>query len=294
VNHPVPSLAEMGVNVPAELEDLIRRMLAKRREDRFESMGALLARMKDVRRLLTGISASSETGIEIDLSDLGNLQQQRIITQSLPAVDPSPSTSQSLRPQTHPKVSTPPRASGTPSGSMAAAREAPFVEVHTEDTGSEALPRSPQTAKHTTLTRFAPAVAGAALVCVLAGVGYVYWASPKPEAEPESDAEVALPVVPSVRVAFVSEPAGAEVFEHGVSLGVTPFSLDLPADRAGAPVREFLFKKAGFADEIRTTAVRGSGLELKVRMRAAGSPPPEDQGRGVGDKSDPDYKENPY
>jgi serine/threonine protein kinase len=53
VNKPLPSGADLGTNLPTEVEDLIRRMAAKDRNDRYQDYDSLLA---DVRRVREGFA----------------------------------------------------------------------------------------------------------------------------------------------------------------------------------------------------------------------------------------------
>lgn len=288
VNEPVPTFAKAGVQVPLELEDVIDQMLAKRREERFESMNATLGRLKDVRRLLTGISASVETGIDIDLSDLAAAAakaQPRVVAQG------GSTPSGPARP-------TPPV--GTPIAT-AVSREAAFAETPlAEDTGSGAVlrrSRKPATSG-SSLGRAAPYIAGGAFVVVLGALAFVASSSlsertaelPPPPSTGEHAAAVIEdePVIPApaakVRVRFESAPEGAEVFEHGVSLGVTPFEAELPRDRPGAEPREFLFKKKGFLEETELTAIAGDQMVVEAQLRPAPG----------ARKTPEDYKENPY
>jgi serine/threonine-protein kinase len=63
VNFPVPPIATQTpeADCPPDLEDIIQKCLAKRRDDRFPSMDALLERLKDAQRSISGISVAGES-----------------------------------------------------------------------------------------------------------------------------------------------------------------------------------------------------------------------------------------
>ncbi len=75
INEPVPSMASRGVkDVPEQLEALIRKCLAKAREDRFSSMGELLDEFKHVAVQLVSVSSSIDSLLSSgDLARLSEL-----------------------------------------------------------------------------------------------------------------------------------------------------------------------------------------------------------------------------
>ncbi|MCA9553224.1 MAG: protein kinase [Myxococcales bacterium] len=294
VNQPVPSFASLGIDVPPEVEDVIGQCLAKHRDDRFASMNALLVRLKDVQRLVTGNSAVMDTAFDIDISELSNVQGRHTAYPTPVSTDlPAPG---SLRPQTHPA-----RASATPTSGSQVPREVAFAETGPmDDTGSGLLLR--KGAKGSSMSRAAPWLAGGAFVVVLGVLAFVLARphggggvepTPGPSAGVVDDDPVEAPPKPvGVRVTFSSEPAGAVVFdEHGLSLGRTPLSTTLPPTR-GSGSSQFLFKLDGFKEENRGLRLEGDEVELSVKMSptAVEAPPP-----AGGDPEDDDaYKENPY
>jgi serine/threonine-protein kinase len=274
VNHPVPSISETspGVIVPHELEAAIMKCLAKKREDRFDSMAELLVRLKDVRRLLTGVSSASESGMglrlrgpDVSVSGPGQIE------------DLSLSGSASLRPQTHPRV----RASSVP-------MEAAFVDpsVHEDGNPTNSFMQQARLVQSPTarLSRLAPALAGTALVLVLGVLAYVM-SRPAPSTTPSAPPPIQEePHDLKARVRFNSTPPGAEVFQDGVSLGHTPLTVNLPRAQPGEPPEQFILKLAGHQDEIHEAALDSATIDISVRMR----PRPKDE------PGSEDYKENPY
>lgn len=299
VNQAVPSFKSLGVDdVPHEVEEVVHRCLAKHRDDRFESMNALLGRLKDVHRLLTGVSAATETGIEIDVSDFSTSGARPRV--SIPAdastdlpVPPIAST----RPQTHPARATP----------SAGGIEAPFSETGPlDETGSGLLMRASQVSP-SPLAKAAPWFAGAAFVVVLGVLAFVLTRgdSTTPVEVPSTPNAVAesteAPAAwPKVKVTFTSEPSGATVFDSsGLSLGRTPLTARLPRAREGAGAKSFLFKREGYAEETRQVRLEGDELEISVKLtKAGGAPNPAPAETSDPPETDPgedeDYKENPY
>lgn len=281
VNHPVPgvSATSPGVVVAPELEQVIGKCLAKKREDRFESMAELLVRLKDVRRMLTGISTASETGLGMDLRHIDSS-----VSASLGADDPSQSVSVSIRPQTHAV-----RATGTPVRATSVPSEAAFVDqaLHEDANPTNSLMHQARLLRGQGLARYAPMVAGAAFVLVLGVLAYVL-SRPSPSPAPSQPAPPATPSDPvpqKARVRFTSVPAGAEVFQDGVSLGHTPLSVSLPRTAPGTPPKQFIFKLPGHREEIHEATLDSASVDISVRMRPTSS---DTDGRPE------DYKENPY
>lgn len=303
VNHPVPKISEVtpGTSVPEELEAVIRQCLSKNREQRFASMGELLVRLKDVRRLLTGASGASELGVS--LAELQEGAARVSVTHApMNPLERSPHVSQSgvsisgsLRPQTRPitgtqsvsgprpilpKMSTPPPHSNSAiAASGIAQKEAAFVDLG-DDTPSPLGGRP--VAPSGNLTRFAPIAAGGALVLVL-GVGAYVLSSSRTTTEtpPAQPTETTRAVVES-RAQFTSTPEGAQVFERGRPLGTTPFSLTLPA---GPERRTFTFKLEGYEDEVIEERLDSASTKIQAHLLAKPKEP------APGDK---DYKDNPY
>ncbi len=282
VNQEVPWLREVGIGAPLEIEQVIRKCLAKKREERFNSMSELLVHMKDAHRLLTGVSAA-ETGAAIELSTLRR-SSQNVTSGPIPAVNTS------KRPQTH-----------------ASAGEAAFLDSSmavTDDTGAQSNSRiSPPVVPGgpSTLQKIVPMLLGGTLVVVL-GVWAFILARPNAgppaagpgtdsyaqEAAPEPVAEVKRK--PRVTVNLTSEPTGAEVFHNGVSLGMTPLKVPFAANTGGGKAQEFSFSLKGYSDQVKRIAIGESDLSVAVSF-GEGSPEATPQNNGNGSV---DYKENPY
>jgi len=300
VNQPVPTLASMGVDANYEVEEVIHRCLAKHRDDRFESMNALLGRLKDVQRLLTGISAASETGIDVDLSEFSAAGGRASIlppgamgTSDLPVPQLA-----SSRPQTHPARATP-----SSSGMPFVSADAPFVDTGSlEDTGSGALLK-PAKGSSRGLAGLAPWLAGGSLVVALGVLAFVLTRPDAPSApgagaqspvvETQARGDAPLPSRATVKVTFTSQPSGASVFDaHGLSLGRTPLTTRLPRPKDSAKTVPFLFKLKGHAEETRQVALEGDELDISVKLKSSIQPALSAPAQVEGE--DEDYKENPY
>jgi hypothetical protein len=76
-----------------------------------------------------------------------------------------------------------------------------------------------------------------------------------------------------VRVRFVSDPAGAEVYLGGRALGKTAF--DAVLDGGPGP-REFTFKMKGYADSVvRGEVADGGTIRAALRRKAQPAPVPK-------------------
>jgi serine/threonine-protein kinase len=100
VNHPVPPIASAkpDADCPPELEAIILRCLEKRREDRFPSMDALLERLKEAQRLVTGISIASESSSSPDFAREAVFREP--IAEEMTPVAAPPDASHAPRPAT--------------------------------------------------------------------------------------------------------------------------------------------------------------------------------------------------
>jgi eukaryotic-like serine/threonine-protein kinase len=316
VNHPVPWIAEIapGIEVSDELEKVIRQCLSKQRDERFASMGDLLSRLKDVRRLLTGVS-SADLGGSIPHANIS-------VSESMAPLDVSGSASLSAsrRPQTRPTsgsqsgsvgLSKPrvidapslvPSRPTAPSPSSPASRAvipppnpaSAFVDISDDLTPSGMVRQRAEAARRDgggRMLKLAPILAGGALIVALGVLGYVYTLAPhRAEVSPGDSVERLGARISEVRVTFASTPEGAEVFDEGKRLGTTPFVHTYAANEAGDRPRKFVFKLSGFADEVIAEKLEAASVKIHARMRAdtAGAVEPGKKG------SESEYKENPY
>ncbi|MBI4821041.1 MAG: serine/threonine protein kinase [Deltaproteobacteria bacterium] len=277
VNQPVPAIHEVNpeADAPPELERLVARCLEKSQHLRPASMADLLLEMKDVRRLITGVSSVS--GLSLD--SIG-----QYAAASLP---PAPS----LPPAT---VTTPPK-------------EAAFTDsVIPDDAPSVPLERrsNPVKANARPPVRWVPIVfAGLALLSV--GIGAFVLSQPAPEppvvAPPVPDPE---PERVTTQIHFESRPDQADVFENEVRVGRTPLDLEVTTAPNDSPSHRFVFKKEGFHDELVEERLEGARLRIVATLKPVEpevKPPPlvapkrsPSVKKTVPPKSPPDYKENPY
>ncbi|NMO23362.1 protein kinase [Pyxidicoccus fallax] len=91
-------------------------------------------------------------------------------------------------------------------------------------------------------------------------------AAPAPAAEP-----VAAPSSGKVRFKLMSQPSGARVFYRGKERGTTPFTLELPAGQDGSITVELTFALEGY--QMETVVTGGSGevvLSQKLQKRRGG------------------------
>ena len=252
INAPVPPLP---ASVPPELAEVVEKCLAKKREDRFRDMDALLNALKVVAGELA-MPASAELGLSGDYP-AGRTPVSGVHTLSSDPLRTTSSGSISAPTITGVSGAVPVRAEPPPSrggrtmavilGAVAVALAAAIALVVLDPFGGpevampEAAPSTPEPAL--------PAVA----------------------AEPTSREPIVEPVLRSVIVELDSQPPGATVHIGENEYGPTPAQVELTGALAepGAELT-FLFSMAGHRDTTVVRAVPASGsLEVSARLRRA-------------------------
>lgn len=328
VNQPVPPIHELApeADCPPELETVIRKSLAKSRDDRYASMSDFLAAMKDVRRLLIGTVSSSQlelmsnyplrdTGMVVPASPFANTAS---LPPSVPSAVPSAAPGRSTLPTPSPAAASippPPRA------------EAAFVDAGIDESRSELRSgrvRALRGRPAPLVTRLIPYVG---VLGLLVGAGATaYFLSRPPEEAPRVAATVApttpqptpavsaapaptpvasvapTPVKLSSHIVFHSNPEGARTYEDGELIGVTPFELDV--DRFLEPeVKVWVFRKDGYLDETVRERVDLVAMKIRTTLRPVPAPAPDPEPRRPTGKKPPqqprkegggEYKDNPY
>ena len=307
VNQPVPPIHEINpeADCPPELEGLVMRCLAKNRDDRYASMSDLLVAIKEVSRIVIGVSSGTGGSISSDIMSLRMKQ----------ATDPSFGT---LPPPGRPaRPSNTPSAGGHPASEAAFNDPALVVESPSNATASHpdtgVASERPPLRKSSGLSRVAPYFAAAALVAVLGTLAYVMTAPPPKPIEPARVAEATPAVAPTpapapkpleARISLHSKPEGAAVTEDGQLIGVTPFVHVVPRGPDARGRRTFVFTREGYLDEVVEEAIDSDSMKIRASLRARPKPapvvkrptrrptrrpPPPPKPR-----EDSDYKDNPY
>ncbi|MEO1231135.1 MAG: serine/threonine-protein kinase [Myxococcota bacterium] len=132
-------------------------------------------------------------------------------------------------------------------------------------------------------------LAGGVFVLALGAAAYLIaqpGRPPTPQGRAAPPAPRAGPAQPQVVLDLTSEPAGAEVFLDGVSLGETPTRAELPPDPSEEQVVEFLFRLEGYLD--RMIEARPGVTDVPVHALLE----PLDNASSAPEASD--YKANPY
>jgi len=279
VNQPVPAMAERspGVEVPAPLERLVRRLLEKKAEDRPSSSDDLLRELREVQRQLGWISAE----------DSGSHSGARpaAIARAVAAAKDADATS-AMRP-------TPPPQKGLPSATLKSWERTPGPAAPTPPVAPAEPPRAR-----------APMIAGVAIGVALALAAAFFllprlFPTPPPVAPPPVEPPPVVVPPPPVVVAppppappFVlvleSLPAGAEVFVGEVRLGTTPLQLSIdPASVERAP-RSFALRLAGHAPYSIVQGPSSSSVRIVAPLVAEAAPirpktPPKRPKPGGGD-----------
>jgi hypothetical protein len=246
----VPSPRTINPRLPASVESIILRALAKPREDRFQTMDEFAAALLDP----AGYAASAPA----HTAHTSNIVSAAIMDS--PGIVPNG------------------RADSVASGQVV------FGNSNTE-MGARSVPL-PSTFRHAVgeLTqeeeeekadlepapkpRKAALIIAAVTAAAVAGLTIFFFSqgSTNP-ASSDQTATVAKPTTPKmVRLSFKSDPAGAAVLRKDTNeqIGVTPFTVELPASQTSV---DFLFKKDSFGDKIETFVPAESG-QLAVAMIA--------------------------
>lgn len=322
VNLPVPAIHDSNpeADCPPELELVVMRCLAKNREDRFASMGDLLTALKDVRRLVVGVSSVS--GAALELASHYPIRDTAQVAAEMPAgLGFGSSGKVSYSP-----LSVPPVPSLAPaSADSAVPREASFVEPALANDESHSLELSRAERRRAASIRpkglaakVVPyAAAAAALIGLVAGT---YWLSAPDDpalpiepvqgaakVDPEPTGAIVppppAPVEPEpelTTIRFSSKPEGAKVYDGASLIGTTPFEHEISREPGTEPeVRSFVFKKDGYLDELVRERIDADTLKILTTLRAkpADEPPPRRRPQDRKRREPPpatEYKENPY
>lgn len=311
VHAPVPPIHDLNpeADAPPELEEIIRRCLAKKREDRFLGMAELLIALKEAARSLAG-GVSNSSSFDVMNNELRAFASGEVAS-SLP---PGGLTTGEVRPSAIPFLDRDAERDDTP-GSH------PLVDVR--------YTRRRWGRPGARWGHLLPYALAGGLVLALGVVAYQLssWRSERAAPEDRLSTEPSLPplgespllaeplplpdpepeLTPTTTVVFESYPPGAEVHEAGERLGLTPFETALLRG-ADAP-RVFVFKKPGHQDESIEQRVEGDRLKIVARLRE--TPPPEIEADESTQRPPPkrpkkpprervkrpvpdDFKENPY
>jgi serine/threonine-protein kinase len=282
INAPVPPLP---ASVPPELAEVVEKCLAKKREDRFRDMDALLNALKVVAGELA-LPASAELGLSGDypvgrtpVSGVHTLSGDPLRTTSSGSISaPTISgVSGAVPVRAEPAASRGGRTMAIILGGVALALAAAIALVLVDPFGAPEEATVPETAPSTP----APAL-------------------PAVAAEPTAREPIVEPVLRSVIVELDSQPPGAMVHIGENEYGPTPAQVELTGALAEPGVElTFLFSVAGHRDTTVVRAVPASGsLEVSARLRRVVVRTPR---RGGGSGETPGqavtpagYRDSPY
>jgi len=247
----VPSPRAINPRLPASVESIILRALAKAREDRFQTMDEFATALLD----------------------------PESYARSAPVLTPRPVHAAPTLITDGPGASPNGRADSVVSGQVVfgnsntelGARSVPLPstfrhaagEMLEEEVGLDRPVKPRRTALLATLVAVA-AVAGVAIF-------FLTQRNATSPTVPDKSATVETPpTAKKVKLSFKSDPAGAAVLRKDTNeqLGITPFAVELPASQTAI---DFLFKKDSFGDKIESFVLAESG-QLAVALTAI--PPP--------------------
>jgi serine/threonine-protein kinase len=243
----VPSPRAINPRLPASIESIILRALAKPREERFQTMEEFGAALLDPE----GYAATAPA----------------MAPHTPPLAPAAVMDGMGATPSG--------RADSVVSGQVLfgnsntemGARSVPLPSTFRHAAGElteEEAERGPATKSRK--TALVAAIVGVAAVAAVAAFYFTQKSSTEP-AVPDQAPAVAQPAAPKkVRLSFKSEPTGAAVLRKDTNeqIGVTPFTVELPASQTSV---DFLFKKDSFGDKIETFIPAESG-QLAVAMIA--------------------------
>jgi serine/threonine protein kinase len=260
LTQPPPSPREINLAVSPAIETVTLKALAKTRETRFQTMVALRTALLDPEKFIATESANDDAAANAKPNDDDGMATRATLVSSEVAKQISGyELSGGKR---------------SPSGERLGARKGPLPSTFGRHGTGEILDKN---SDKNFDEDFAPArsrrglVVAALLVAAAAGVfGLFSYSSMRGSSEPaaEPTAAVAGPTTPppptSVRIAFSSDPAGADVVvkETGQHLGATPFERDI--DYSTKPVT-FVFAKLNFQSKERSVVPdRSSNLDTSL------------------------------
>jgi serine/threonine protein kinase len=280
VSEPVPPMIQTNpsVAVPIPIAEFVARCLAKRPEDRFESMDAML---EGLRAAATGALDSISTGewtrsivdarAPLGIPEPARVARPELVTpvsdappsgpSATPSVEPSEPARSAVRPVALPPAApaAPVAASGRTGLLVAALAVGGLVAVGVAS-------RMRTSGQAATRTEGGPSAS--------ASTGPV-----APRADAPADAGAAAtssepsPVAPTVHIALASEPPNAQVLEDGRELGRTPLELRLTGPQADpSRMHAFTFRLSGYNDA--QVTLGGSEIRYVARLarRAATRP----------------------
>jgi serine/threonine-protein kinase len=324
VHEAIPSIAAITpeVDCPVAVEAIVRRCLAKSRDERYGSMDELLVHLKDALRLVTGTSTSGDSLAEAvkELRESagkkkpgtsGKVRIEEILPSAIanaPTASTPPHEVREVGFRDHLLVEDP-----TPMGHLS------------HDRIGETSGPSPRP------SRIPLAVSALGFVVALLTLAYVTVIGPSMKRAAEEQPRTAATTVATkheAQIRFTSDPVGAEVLDGPKALGKTPLVLKLPVASETDPPHQFVFKHAGYKDATKSvrigplTGAIDASLEPVEKAIAneseanaadedddLGTPAIDDHGREghrakkkkasasqtkAATKKDPRYRQNPY
>ena len=272
ITAPIPSPRALNPLLPYAIEAIILRALAKRRDERFQTMeefGAALADPEAYAASAPLFDADGATSAPISVASAGGAapagRANSVVSGQVVFGEPHPDAGG----QAVPMPTTFRNAAG---------------QLGEED---DDLAPQPKTRR----TGLIVAIAGAMIAAGCAAYLFTRPAPTEPTPKPAAAVATAPVVTKMVKLSFKSDPAGAAVLRRDTNeqLGVTPFSVDLPEGKN--PI-EFLFKKDTFREKIESFVPADSGqiavaLITNPTVAATPQPPRVEAKQDTGGKAGP-------
>jgi serine/threonine-protein kinase len=237
----VPSPRAINPRLPVSVESIILRALAKAREDRFQTMDEFAAALLDPERYAASAPALTPRPARAIMDGQGAAPDGRA---------DSVVSGQVLF-----------GSSNTEFGARSVPLPSTFRHAAGEALDGESDLDTPVKPRRTALLATIVAVAAVAGVAVF----FLTERSATSPNVPDKSPTVTAPADPKkVKLSFKSDPAGAAVLRKDTNeqLGITPFSVELPASQAAI---DFLFKKDSYGEKIESFVPSESG-QLAVAL----------------------------
>lgn len=259
VNEPVPTIQSVNplVSVPAAIEEITYRCMAKSPEDRFQSMEELIAAIKHAGIFVSGLGPSLTGDFHNSLSAPrapASGENARATTSAMPPLphasgEPTISAGEAIT-----------QARGPLSSQFAAAP----ADAHPAPVAIAPTPapsRSPL-----------PIVIGVAALLLAAVAAFVTLSRNKTV----TTQPTALQTDRTVSLVLESDPTGADVYEHGALVGRTPLRETWSGARANPDEHHtFTFRHEGYGDAVVTlTGATLVHIARLQRIEAPSAPPP--------------------
>ncbi len=272
----IPAITDVApqVECPIAVEAIIQKCLKKRREERYASMDELLLTLKEAIRMVSGQIVSPDSVAEPSSAlalEARKLSKARASSQSK-TVAPLSDSAKTVSPGTREAALREPQLSDEPT---------PMGQERSQVT------RPPAVSNASRLLVLGSALGFLVLLGTLIFVLSSSRERKTAERVVEETAQPAktqqTPARVETTVSFLSEPAGAQVFEAARPIGVTPFKKSFLVQSDAEEPRELVFRLAKYQDVVKTVILDGKLTEISVKLDPMPESPAVDEAAAESD-----------